>query len=94
MDAATQARMLDKAWAQHHLYVQCLTVAIHLGMPVGDIDYDPMQDSTVLDYIRQCVEDRVKLETQQMDAMLEQEVIHHMDVHGDDLADYQAAVQL
>lgn len=93
MDAATQARMLEMKWAQHHLYVTCLTVAMHLDMPVTDPDYNPMQDSTVLEFIRQCVESRVQMESQQMqDMLLEQETIQHMDVHGDDLSDYQAAL--
>lgn len=66
MDAVVRERMLDMQWAQHHFYIACLTIATHLGLPVTDEEYDVMRDPVVLDYLRQSVEERIKMETQQI----------------------------
>jgi hypothetical protein len=60
------AAKLDTATAYQRMYIVCLAVAMHLGLPVDDLQYNPQNDKRVWDFIEQATTWQVGMESQQI----------------------------
>jgi hypothetical protein len=57
---------LDTPVAIQRMYIVCLAVAMHLGLPVNDPAYNPESDKRVWDFIEAAAMWQVGMESQQI----------------------------
>jgi hypothetical protein len=60
------AAKLEVPVAYQRMYIVCLAVAMHLGLPVNELDYRPEHDKRVWDFIEAAAMWQVGMESQQI----------------------------